>query len=131
MNFDTINEITAALEQVQAGQRGKGSYLSAVQAPGHFAPESRLKTTVGDMVPKMMNGFETSDQALRRAEYPEYCRCKTASPWAAAVKWWRPAIWLSPRIKPSVAQPEIKLGGLPPPPQLSFPRLCPGRKPLK
>ena len=112
MDFETINEISAALEELAKDKESKVLLIRGSGARA-FCAGVEVKDHVGDMVPKMMNGFEIMIRLLRRVSIPTVavvngvalgggCEVVAACDMAIASE------------KAQFAQPEIKLGGLAP-----------------
>src|SRR3989304_1516108 len=109
MNYDTIVEITTALEELAKDTEAKVLIIrgSGTRA---FCAGVEVKDHIGDMVPVMMNGFEIMIRLLRRLSIPSIavvngvalgggCELVAACDMAIASE------------KAQFAQPEIKLGG--------------------
>jgi cyclohexa-1,5-dienecarbonyl-CoA hydratase len=126
MDLATINEISAAIGQVQADSDAKVLIIRGAGARA-FCAGVEVKDHVGDMVPVMMTGFEKMIKLLRMLGKPTIaavngvalgggCELVAACDMAIASD------------KAQLAQPEVKLGGLAPAAAALFPRIMPQKK---
>lgn len=126
MDYDTINEISAALEDVQKDSEAKVLIIRGAGARA-FCAGVEVKDHIGAMVPLMMTSFEIMIRLLRRLGKPSIaavngvalgggCEVVAACDMAIASD------------KAQLAQPEVKLGGLAPAAAALFPRIMPQKK---
>ena len=126
MNYDTIVEISAALEDVAKNNEAKVLIIRGAGTRA-FCAGVEVKDHIGDMVPKMMTGFEIMIRLLRRLSKPSIaavngvalgggCEVVAACDMAIASD------------KAQFGQPEVKLGGLAPAAAALFPKIMPEKK---
>lgn len=126
MDFQTINEISSALGEVQKDTESRVLLIRGAGSRA-FCAGVEVKDHIGDMVPKMMTGFERMIKLLRNLSKPSIavvngvalgggCEVVAACDMAIASE------------KAQLAQPEIKLGGLAPAAAALFPRIMPEKK---
>lgn len=126
MNYDTIAEISTALEELQKDAETK---VLLIRGAGNraFCAGVEVKDHIGDMVPKMMTGFEKMIKLLRGFSRPTIavvngvalgggCEVVAACDMAIASE------------KAQLGQPEIKLGGLAPAAAALFPKIMGEKK---
>ena len=126
MNYETILEISAALEQIAKDEESK---ILIIRGGGTraFCAGVEVKDHVGEMVPFMMTGFEIMIRLLRRLSIPSIavvngvalgggCEVVAACDMAIASE------------KAELGQPEIKLGGLAPAAAALFPKIMGEKK---
>jgi len=126
MNYDTIAEISTALEEIQKDTEAK---VLLIRGSGNraFCAGVEVKDHIGDMVPKMMTGFEKMIRLLRGLNKPSIavvngvalgggCEVVAACDMAIASE------------KAQLGQPEIKLGGLAPAAAALFPKIMGEKK---
>lgn len=126
MNHDTIIEISTALEELQNDAETK---VLLIRGSGNraFCAGVEVKDHIGDMVPKMMTGFERMIRLLRGLNKPTIavvngvalgggCEVVAACDMAIASE------------KAQLGQPEIKLGGLAPAAAALFPKIMGEKK---
>jgi cyclohexa-1,5-dienecarbonyl-CoA hydratase len=126
MNYDTIAEITTALEDIQKDADVKVVLFRGAGTRA-FCAGVEVKDHLGDMVPKMMTGFEKMIKALKGMKMPTIavvngvalgggCEVVAACDMAIASE------------KAQLGQPEIKLGGLAPAAAALFPKIMGQKK---
>ena len=126
MNYDTIVEISAALEDVAKNNEAKVLIIRGAGARA-FCAGVEVKDHIGDMVPKMMTGFEIMIRLLRRLGKPSIaavngvalgggCELVAGCDMAIAVE------------AAQFGQPEVKLGGLAPAAAALFPKIMGEKK---
>ncbi|OGO22315.1 MAG: hypothetical protein A2Z28_01995 [Chloroflexi bacterium RBG_16_51_9] len=126
MNYDTIVEISAALEDVAKNNEAKVLIIRGAGTRA-FCAGVEVKDHIGDMVPKMMTGFEIMIRLLRGLGKPTIaavngvalgggCEVVAACDMAIASD------------KAQFGQPEVKLGGLAPAAAALFPKIMPEKK---
>jgi cyclohexa-1,5-dienecarbonyl-CoA hydratase len=126
INYDTLREINAALEEVQKDAESK---VLLVRGGGDraFCAGVEVKDHLGDMMPKMMREFERVFHLLRDLGKPSIavvngaalgggCELVAGCDMAVASE------------KASFGQPEINLGGLAPAAAALFPRIMGEKK---
>ena len=126
MDYDTIVEITAVVEETAKDPEAKILVIRGSGARA-FCAGVEVKDHIGDMVPKMMNGFEVMVRTLRRLKIPSIavvngvalgggCEVVAACDMAIASD------------KAQFGQPEVKLGGLAPAAAALFPPIMGEKK---
>ena len=126
MNHDTIVEISNALEDLQKDTETRVLLIRGAGARA-FCAGVEVKDHIGDMVPKMMTGFEKMIKLLKGLNKPTIavvngvalgggCEVVAACDMAIASE------------KAQLGQPEIKLGGLAPAAAALFPKIMGEKK---
>ena len=126
MDHATINEISAALEEIQKDSEAKVLIIRGAGTRA-FCAGVEVKDHVGDMVPVMMKGFEKMIRLLRRLDKPSIavvngvalgggCELVAGCDMAIAVE------------TAQFGQPEVKLGGLAPAAAALFPKIMGEKK---